>query len=465
MRRAIVGLIGVGVLWAAGTAWGEEWPQFRGPGGAGLSAETALSTEWAKDKNVLWKVQIPGVGWSSPIIWGDKVIVTTAITENQRKPSSGGGFGGGRPGGGKPGGGKPGGGFGGGFGGRGGGSPPDALYRWEIHCLDRNTGKTLWKQQAVERKPTIPTHGTNTYASETPITDGERVYVYFGMVGLFCYDLDGKLVWKKDLGSYSMTMGWGTGSSPVLEGDKLFLQCDNEQKSFLVALDKKTGDEAWRVTRTGGSSWCTPFVWKNKIRTELVAGGAQKMQSYDPGTGKLLWELGGFQSRASASPTADEERVYFGAGGGMSRNEPLYAVQAGASGDITLKSGETSNAGVAWSTSRGGPPMASPLVYKGHLYVVEGQRGGGLLACYDAKTGKSIYKERLPGARGFTASPWAGDGKIYLLDEGGQTFVVQAGAEFKVVGKNMIAEMFWASPGVAKGMIFLRGVDHLYCIK
>jgi outer membrane protein assembly factor BamB len=473
MVRRWVGSFALALFCLAAARAG-DWPQFRGPGGSGQSDESKLPVTWGVDKNVLWKVKVPGVAWSSPIVWGDKVFVTTAITDKQEKPKpfafGGGGFGGGfgkskgKDGGkGKEGGfGK--GGFGkgkmGGFGGNP--KPPDVVYCWEVHCLDRATGKTLWKKLAVERKPTIPALMGNSYASETPVTDGERVYAYFGMTGLFCYDLAGNLVWKKDLGSYKMQMGWGTGSSPALEGDRLFVQCDNEEKSFLVALDKTTGDEAWRVPRDAKSSWGTPFVWRSKGRTEVIAGGGNKVASYDPATGKVLWELAGVQGQFNASPAASEEMLYVGSGG-MFGIRPLVAVLAGASGNLTVDEEGTGSKGVAWAVAGAGPSMASPLLYQGLLYIPA--QNGGRLACYDAKTGQEVYKQRMPQARGITSSPWAYDGKVFLLDEDGQTFVVRAGREFKLLGTNKLSEMCWATPAVSGGAVFLRGVDHLYCVK
>jgi outer membrane protein assembly factor BamB len=304
------------------------------------------------------------------------------------------------------------------------------------------------------------------------VTDGERVYAYFGTAGVYCYDFAGKLVWSKDLGAHKMMFGWGTGSSPALDGDRLFIQCDNEEKSFLIALDKKTGKELWRVDRTEKSGWSTPFVWKNQKRTEVVALG-RKVRSYDPATGKVLWELGdvtgsggrrgGFGGNTTnATPVADAERIYFGSGGSFGSG-PLFAVKAGASGDITLKDGATSNDGVAWSRTRSGPNIASPLLYEGQLYVLEPTGG---LSCYEAKTGKPVYqRERLQGARKFTSSPWACDGKVFCLDEDGTTFIVKAGAKFELVGKNKLGEMCWASPAVSGGSLFLRSVDQLFCIK
>ncbi len=329
-------------------------------------------------------------------------------------------------------------------------------------CLDRKTGKTLWEQVAKESKPTLAIHSTNTFASETPVTDGERVYAYFGMTGLYCYDTAGKLVWKKDIGSYPMMMGWGTGSSPVLEGNRLFVLCDNEEKSFLVALDKLTGDELWRAEREGTkSNWCTPLVWKNKQRTELVVSG-NTTRSYDPATGKVLWEMAGQRDGARSSPTADENMLFVGTGGGMGGAGPLVAIRAGAAGDITLNPGEKSSKHVAWSVERSGPTMASPLLVDGCLYVLTDR--GGVCKCYDAKTGKLHYEERLEGATGFTSSPWAAGGKIFCLDQGGTTFVLEPGPKFKLVGKNRLDDQFWSSAAVAGDQLLLRGVNKLYCI-
>jgi outer membrane protein assembly factor BamB len=458
----------------------DDWPQFRGPNGSAVSNDKKLPTEWDAKTNIAWKKELAGYGWSSPIVWGDKVFVTSATSDKQRKPMGFGPGGGGGPGGGRPGGGGPG---GGGFG-PGGGRAPDAVYKWEVYCLSATDGKVLWHETAAEHKPKMGINPGNTYATETPVTDGERVYAYFGGTGVFCFDMSGKQLWKADLGAYKMAMGYGTGSSPALDGDRLFIQCDNDEKSFLVALDAKTGKELWKTARTEKSSWTTPFIWKNKERTEVVCMGLPKVRSYDPATGKQLWELGGLNGQVKASPAASAELLYLGTGGGFggfggpggrpggggpggggmgNGARPLFAIKAGASGDLTLKSGDTSNDGVAWYQAKAGPTTASPLLYDGHLYILEER--GGLLNCLDAKTGKEIYRERLTGARGFTSSPWAGDGKVYCLSEDGDTYVVQAGAEFKLLGKNKFDEMCYATPAVAGSALYLRTVDHLYCVK
>jgi outer membrane protein assembly factor BamB len=563
--------VGLGMALVPAVGRGGDWPQFRGPGGGGVAEEKRLPAEWGKDRNIAWKVKVPGYGWSCPVVWGDKVFVTTAVSDKQKKPGMGGfpGFGGGFPGGGPggfpgggpggpggfPGGGFPGGrggrgpgafggppqpgqvlpaslqqtlkltaeqkkqveelqkeadagldkiltegqrkqlkemragfgpggrgGFGGpgGFGGKGGfggpggfgpmggGKPPDTVYKWEVYCLSAADGKVLWYRTAAERRPALGINPANTYASETPVTDGERVFAYFGGTGVFCYDFAGKLVWKKDLGAYRTMFGHGSASSPVLDAGRLFIQCDNEEKSFLVALDARTGQELWRVGRPERTSWATPLVWKNRLRTEVVCLSSPRVRSYDPATAKQLWELAGFSGQPKASPVGSPDLLYVGIEGGFGGfggggGRPLFGVKAGASGDITLKSGARSGDGVAWLQPQAGPSKASPLLYQGYLYVV-GDRGD-LVNCFDARTGKQVYKERLQGATGFTASPWASGGKVFFLDDGGTTYVIQAGPQFKMLATSPIDETCWATPAAAHGALYLRGVEYLYCIK
>jgi outer membrane protein assembly factor BamB len=432
----------VGAACFRGSIVAGDWPQFRGPNNSGVCPQSQAPSEWSDTKNLAWTQKIPGYGWSSPIVVGDKIIVTTAVTEKQKRPQPLG------------------------FGMFLKAKPPDTVYRWEVHCLDRNTGKTLWSQVALERKPRTAVTFGNTYASETPVSDGVCVYAYFGMHGVYCYTLDGKEVWQKDLGAYPMLMNWGTGSSPALDGDRLFIVCDNDEKSFLVALDKKTGKELWRVTRDEKSNWTTPFVWRNQVRVEMVTAGHNAIRSYDPADGKILWELkrpaASSMSFVNATPVAAESMLYVAAGS-KPGSSPLWAVKAGASGDISLKSGETSNASIAWSSTKACPPMASPLLYKDHLYIL--MEKGGILMCLDARTGKEVYKERLKGAGTFTSSPWVRDGKLYCLAEDGETFVVEAGTKFQLLGKNEIKDMFWATPALSHDSLYLRGADRLYCIR
>jgi hypothetical protein len=422
-----------------------NWPQFRGPQGSNVPAEAQLPSDWGQNKNIAWTYKVEGKGWSSPIIWGDKVFITTAVSEGgSEEQAAGESSGGGRR--------------------RGGGrrTPPDTEYRWEVHCLDLGTGKAVWKRVAFKGKPRIATHRSNTYASETPVTDGERIYAYFGMTGLCCYDLDGNFVWKKDLGVYPMQSSWGTSSSPVLYGESLYLQIDNEEESFLVALDHKTGDERWRVARDEKSTWSNPFVWRNESRTELVTVGV-KVRSYDPGTGDVFWKLNLGGGRCIATPAADRKTLYVANeernGGGT-----LYAVKAGASGDITPKAGESTSAGVVWSTPKAGIAMASPLLYQGNIYAVD--RRNGMVSCYDATTGEAVFsRERLPDGKALWATPWGYDGKVFCPDQEGTTHVLRAGKAFEVLDTNTLDDFFWATPAFASGTIVLRGVENVYCIR
>lgn len=273
----------------------DDWPQFRGANFNNLPNEKRLSTQWDETTNILWKVNMPGLGWSSPIIWDNKVFISTAVldkssvpSKKETPPSSSSGR---RN--------------------RGNPNPADGTYTLELYCLDLNTGKTIWKRVAYNGKPTYATHRDNTYASETPVTDGQNVYVYFGNMGLYCFDFDGTLVWKKDLGVYKMQSRWGTSSSPLLYKDTIFMQLDNEENSFLTALDKKTGKEKWRVLRDEKSNWGTPIIWKNKRRTELVTPG-KVVRSYDLESHKVLWELAVGGGRNICSPTGDNDRLYIG---------------------------------------------------------------------------------------------------------------------------------------------------------
>ena len=427
----------------------ENWPGFRGPKGDGV-VESKHPEKWSADENVAWKTKLPGVGWSQPIVWSGKVFVTTAVAENQKRP---------RPGDWSP--------------GEGGiltaifgnyRKAPSIDYQWQVHCLDAATGKVLWEQTAYTGKPKTPIHANNTYATETPVTDGERVFAYFGSIGVYCYDFAGKLLWSKDLGSLPMQMDWGTASSPVLHGDLVYIQCDNDKSSFIVALNKNSGDEVWRMPRTERSNWATPFVWKNSQRTELVAGGGSSMRSYDLASGKLLWEMTA-SGRCSASPVAAGDLLYVNSGDRLTGQRGVVAaIKPGGEGDISLRSESRTNDFVEWSEELTGHRVASPVVISDCLYLLEQQ--AGILRCIDAKTGKQHYRQRLPGATGLTASPWTRDGKVYCLDQSGQTFVLAVGPEYKVLETNKLPdEMFWASPAAAGVSLFLRSADQLYCIK
>lgn len=368
----------------------EHSPQFRGPRGDGIAYGTNLPDTWSTTQNVAWSCNIPGKGWSSPIVWGERIFVTSAagpgaveaprelgasVIEHIR------------------------------------GETTTDEHQFLLHCVDWQTGKLLWSRCARKAVPPGRIHPKNSYASETPVTDGERVYAYFGGIGLFCYDLDGRELWSREWGSFEMDWNWGTSASPVLHGDRLFLVNDNAEQSFLVALDTRTGKDVWRVERDEKSNWSNPFVWQNDRRTELVTAGSGKVRSYDL-DGKLLWELSGMSSVTVPTPFAADGLLYIASGCERGSFRPVYAIRPGASSDISLRGEATSNEFVAWSQPRAAPYVTSPLVYEGILYVLLDR---GYLAAYDAQTGEEIYgKQRFPSAKaGFSASPWACDGKVF----------------------------------------------------
>jgi outer membrane protein assembly factor BamB len=419
----------------------DNWPQFRGPGARGLSGETDLPESWSKTENVVWTVKIPGRGWSSPVIWGDRIFLTSAEQLKGKTEKV-----------------KPGLYF------RGERATPHDPHRWTVYCIDFKTGKILWQKVAHEGIPKEGHHLKNTLASETPVTDGERVYAYFGNVGLFTYDMDGKLLWKKDLGSYRTAYNWGTASSPVLHGDRIFIVNDNEEHSFVVALDSKTGKEIWKLDRKEKSNWSTPYIWQNDLRTELVTCGKNKVRSYSL-DGKPLWELDGMSSIVIPTPFSADGLLYVTSGYVMSIRKPIFAVKAGGQGDISLKGKETSNKYIAWFQPKGGPYNVSPVLVGKELYVLYDR---GFLSAFDALTGKPLYQPtmvRLGASEHYTASPWSNNGKIFCLSEEGQTVVIPTGgSKPEIVHQNDLDEFCMATPATARGSLFIRTESQLYRI-
>jgi outer membrane protein assembly factor BamB len=413
----------------------DNWPQFRGPA-AGVSEGQNLPITWSTTKNVAWKVDVPGRGWSSPILWGDRVFLTSVVSDGKvEEPKKGLYFGGERP------------------------KPSTDRHHWMVWCFDFQTGKKLWQHEAHQGQPPSTLHVKNTYASETPVTDGQRLYAYFGNVGLYCYDLDGKPLWSQTWGSSKTRYGWGTAASPVLHQGRIFLVNDNEEKSFLVALDAKTGKQLWRVERDEKSNWATPFVWENTLRTELVTCGTKRVRSYDL-EGKLLWELGGMSSITIPTPCARHGLLYVSSGYVLDPKKPVFAIRPGGMGDLTREDADTGKS-IAWQLKSAGPYNPSPLVYGDYLYVLYDL---GLLSCYDARTGKAMYeKERLDGK--FTASPWGYGGKVFCLSEDGDTHVVEAGPRFKRLGTNSLDEMCLATPAAVRGSLLVRTLTKLYRIE
>ncbi len=438
------GLAVIGVLgWAAGVVVAQEnWPGFRGADPRGIGSSARLPLVWGTGTNIVWQADVPGRGWSSPIVWGKDVFLTTAASDgDEEAPKKGLYFGGERP------------------------ATPHR-HRWLAVCLDRATGKTRWITELAAAVPATPIHVKNTHASETPVTDGEHVYVLFGQIGLFCLDLNGRVVWKQDYMPRKTAHGWGTSSSPVLHGNRIYVVDDNEEKSSLAAYDKHTGKELWRVDRDEKTNYATPFAWTNPIRTELVVPGRNQVRSYDT-EGRVLWHFKGMSTLTIPTPFQADGLLYCAAGyvgDALTPNKPVYAVRPGAEGDLTLPEGATEGRFVAWMQPNASSYNPSPLVYDGRLYVLW---DFGFLNCREARTGRELYaKQRLKtdGTTGFTSSPWAYRGYVFCLSEDGDTYVVKAGDAYGLERVNSLGEMCVATPAIAGDSLFIRTLSRLYCI-
>ena len=442
------------------------WPQFRGHAGRGVSGIDHLPTTWSTTRNVAWKADVPGRGWSSPIVWGDQVIVTSTVSPGAFKaPSTGI--------------------YGNDYAAdlaRQGLSDQEVLKRvvardievtaeagelqYMVYSFDIASGKLRWRQQAHRGAPFGGRHRKNTYASETPATDGERIYALFGNVGLFCYRMDGTLLWTHRIEPRPRYLDFGTAASPVVHEGRVYFLDDNEVSSYLAALDAKTGAVVWKAGRTAGggrplSGWSTPYVWANAKRTEIVAIGRQLAIGYDL-EGRELWRLRGL-TQANPTPTEGDGMLYVGTGSQGESNRPLFAIKPGASGDISLKDGETSNEFIAWYQPRAAAYTSSPLVFGGRVYAVNDT---GVLQVFDAKTGREIYKARVGGVGNtFSASPFAYGGKVFCLSEEGDTFVLNPGDAYDEVAKNSLGEMAFATPAITRDGLFVRTATALYRVR
>lgn len=435
-------VFGLSVSLASGLLAGSpNWPSFRGADSRGVAEHPGLPDKWSATKNVEWKVDLKGRGWSSPIVWGDQVFLTTVINQaGSETPKKG-------------------------IYSRGNRGIPDTVHEWWVYCHNLKSGKRVWGRKVHEGVPKSAIHSKNSFASETPVTDGERVYCYFGNLGIFAFTLEGKPVWEKRFRPRQTSHGWGTAASPVLHGERLYLVNDNEEDSWLLALDKRTGKEAWRVAREEKSNWATPYVWENSQRTEIITPGSDMTRSYDL-SGKLLWSYREGMSRLTiAMPYADGDLLYVTSGFVNSPLKPIYAIRPGASGDITLDRSETSSKYVVWCQWKAAPYNPSTLLYRDRLYVLLDR---GMLSALDPKSGRILYdRERIDGRHAFTSSPWAYNGRIYCLNEDGATTVFKVGDSFKQLHTNRLAEddMCLATPAIAGDRLLIRTSRRLYCIR
>ena len=425
-------------------AQAQNWPAFRGPQTSGVADGQALPTTWdaAKSTNVLWKTPIPGLGHSSPVVWGDRVFITTAISSatntayNPKNDDV-----------------KP--------------ADDSAVHQWRIYCLNKRTGKVIWSQTAYSGVPKAKRHLKATQANSTPVTDGRFVVAAFGSEGLYCYDLNGKLLWKQDLGVLNPgyvgqpDLAWGYASSPTIYKDLAIVQCDLHHDSFIAAFNLKDGKRVWFTPRDELPAWSTPVIYEGKARTELITSGSKYYRGYDPLTGKELWRLADNCQVKVPSPVIAHDLFYLS--GGNPRGREFYVVRPNASGDISLSSGQDSNASVAWRKMRGSPYTPTPLVYGDHLYICN---DNGVLTVYNAKTGEQVYTQRI-GTTGstFSASPIAANGNIYLASEDGEVFVIKAGPVYHLLATNKMGEALMATPAVSDGIMLIRGQQHLFAVK
>ena len=432
--------LGVLVLLCAATAEAQQWPRFRGPEGTGLAREgddPALPDTWSRTENVLWRTELPGIGWSSPIVWGRTVFVSAVSSDGDVETPIGGVY-------------------------RGGERPTSTdVHHWTASAVDLDSGEIRWTTTLHSGAPRHQRHLKNSYASETPVTDGERLYVYFGNVGLYCLDFDGQVLWSVTWDPVRTRNGWGTGASPVLHDGRLYVVNDNDDQSFLTALSAETGAEIWRVDRDEGTNWSTPFVWEHEQGVEIVTTGTDRVRSYTL-DGDLLWELAGLSFITVPMPFSQHGLLFIEAGYTGDRQRPVYAIRPGARGDISLPEGATRSEFIAWHLPQGGTYNTSPLVY-GDIYYTLLDRG--FMTAHDARTGASVYpRRRIAVGTGFTASPWANDGRIFALSEDGETFVIRAGPDFEVLHTNRLDEFTMASPAIVDSSLLIRTYSALYRI-
>jgi outer membrane protein assembly factor BamB len=432
------------VLISVCVAQASDWPQFRGPAAAGGADGQKLPDSWdvGKGANIRWKVPVPGLAHASPIVWGDRIFLATAVSSLPNATF------------------KP------GLYGDGTASEDKSVHKWQVICLDRRTGKTLWTRTAFEGTPREKRHIKSTYASSTPATNGRVVVALFGSQGMYAFDLTGKPLWNKDLGRIDAgaydapDYEWGTASSPIIHENIVYVQCDQQKNSFILAVDAKTGETLWKTGRDELPSWATPAVYNLGARQELVTNAPNMIRGYDPKSGKELWRLGGSSKITAPTPIFSKDLIYVVSG--RRPEAPIFAIRPGATGDITPARNETSNGSVAWRKQQRGSYMPTPLLYGGLFYVLG---NAGIFDCYDPATGAEIYRERLPHAgSGFSASPVASDGRIYLSSEDGDIFAVQAGKQFRLLGRFPMGEPLMATPALAGGTMYVRGQRHLFAI-
>jgi outer membrane protein assembly factor BamB len=420
-----------------------QWPSFRGYMSCGVLDDANLPDTFDPEKmiNIRWKTEIPGLGLSSPVIWDNKLFITSAISQADKA-----GF-------------KP------GIYGDIGSVNDTSVHEWKVFCLDKTSGKVLWDKTAYKGTPKMKRHPKSTHANTSVATDGKYVVAFFGSEGLFCYDMAGKLLWQKNFGILKSVFfavksaEWEFASSPVIYNGILVIQCDVLENSFVAAYDVKTGKELWKTQRDEYPGWCTPNIYTNSGKAYIALNGYKHRGGYDLETGKEVWRMSGGGDIQIPTPILGNNLIYFNSAHGSS--SPILAVKTSAVGDITLKEKETSNEYIQWSLPRGGSYMHTLLLYKNHLYNVN---WNGIVVCLDPLTGKEIYNAKLGKSKSFIASPVASDGKIYIVDEEGTVYILEDGDTFKLLSEVQLRDNCLTAPAITDGMIYFRTQKYLFAI-
>ena len=441
-RSLTISLLFVSILSLSSiTTNAQNWPSFRGPNASGIAEGSKPPLTWDVEKstNVLWKTNVPGLSHASPIVWGNHIFVITAVSSNP-KPTfiakdRGIGL-----------------------------ATDDVKHTWMIYALDKRSGKVLWSNTAYEGVPRARRHVKATQANSTPVTDGRYVVALFGSEGLACYDTKGKLLWKQDLGILNPGLwddkesSWGHSSSPIIHRDLVIVQADGHKQSFIAAFNLKDGKQAWRVERNEITSWATPTIYQSANRTDLIVNGGRYIRGYDPLTGKELWRFADSDTQVKMqAPLVAHDLIFIT--GGYPPGRTMYAFRPGATGDISLKSGEEKNEFIAWRSSKGSPYTPTPLIYGDLMYALA---DNGVLSAYEAKSGELVYQQRLPSS--FSASPVAADGRLYLASEDGDVFVVKTGRQYELLSRNTMGQPLMATPAISQGMLIVRGENAIYAL-
>lgn len=417
-----------------------QWPSFRGQQASGVMDNSAIPTKWNVEENINldWKTPIPGLAHSSPIIWDDKIFVTSAISSNEMEELKVGLYG------------------------SGGSAQDTTIHQFRVYCLDKNSGEIIWDRLAHAGVPKTKRHTKATQANCTPATDGKYLVAFFASEGLFCYNLEGDLLWTKDLGKLQtgprrdITLDWGFSSSPVIYKDRVVVQCDFSGDSFLATFDLETGKEIWRMPRDEFSTWGSPTVIEVNGSPQIIVNGFDHIGSYDFETGEEIWWMHGGGDNPVPTPIFSNGLIYINSGHG--KMKPIYAIKPEAKGNITLAEDESSNEFIVWSIMKGGAYMTTNLVYGEYIYNI---KNNGLMSCFNALTGELMYKEPLRPGGGISASAVASDGRVFFTSELGDVFVIKAGPEYELLAKNPLGEICMATPAIVDDGIYFRTQGHL----